>query len=102
VRRAAEEQTQNPERQAVFAVFQGSGEKRSVMEPRGIEPLTRSAKCKIRQQVTPTAPSGLPLGLPLTAQNDPDLARVVEAWPVLPEAIKAGILAMVNTAKKTP
>lgn len=37
----------------------------------------------------------------LGAQNaplDPDLAAVVDAWPKLPEAIKAGILAMVKAA----
>ncbi len=30
------------------------------------------------------------------APIDPGLAAVVEAWPALPEAIKAGILAMVR------
>ena len=30
--------------------------------------------------------------------NDPDLAAVVDAWPELPEAIRAGILAMVKAA----
>jgi len=34
--------------------------------------------------------------------NDPDLAAVAEAWPELPEAIKAGIVAMVKAASKTP
>jgi hypothetical protein len=37
----------------------------------------------------------------LGAQNaplDPDLAAVVDAWPALPAAIKAGILAMVQAA----
>jgi len=29
---------------------------------------------------------------------DPDLAAVVEAWPDLPEAIRAGIMAMVKAA----
>ena len=29
---------------------------------------------------------------------DPGLARVVEAWPRLPEAIKVGILALVQAA----
>ncbi len=29
----------------------------------------------------------------------PDLADVVNAWPTLPEAIKAGILAMVKAAR---
>ena len=33
-----------------------------------------------------------------TCRTDPDLAAVVEAWPDLPEALKAGILAMVKAA----
>jgi hypothetical protein len=32
--------------------------------------------------------------------TDPDLAAVVDAWPNLPEAIKAGIVAMVKAASK--
>jgi hypothetical protein len=31
---------------------------------------------------------------------DADLAAVVDAWPELPEAIRAGILAMVKAASK--
>jgi hypothetical protein len=31
---------------------------------------------------------------------DADLAAVVEAWPVLPEPIRAGILAMVKAVKR--
>jgi len=30
--------------------------------------------------------------------QDPDLAAVVAAWPGLPEALRAGIVAMVNAA----
>jgi hypothetical protein len=33
-----------------------------------------------------------------TCQSDPVLAAVVDAWPKLPEALKAGILAMVKAA----
>jgi hypothetical protein len=33
-------------------------------------------------------------------QADPDLAAVVDAWPDLPEAIRAGIVAMVKAASK--
>jgi hypothetical protein len=33
-----------------------------------------------------------------TCQNDPDLAAIVAAWPELPAAIRAGILAMVTAA----
>jgi hypothetical protein len=29
---------------------------------------------------------------------DPDLAKIIDAWPNLPEAIRAGILAMVRAA----
>ena len=35
---------------------------------------------------------------PLNGPDDPDLAAVVAAWPELPEAICAGILAMVKAA----
>jgi hypothetical protein len=38
------------------------------------------------------------LALP-AAPTDPDLAAVVEAWPELPDALKAGILAMVKAFK---
>jgi hypothetical protein len=37
----------------------------------------------------------------LCAENqpiDPNLTVIIEAWPTLPEAIKAGILAMVRAA----
>jgi hypothetical protein len=36
--------------------------------------------------------------LALTAQNNPDLAAVVDAWSDLPDAVKVGILAMVQAA----
>ena len=32
-------------------------------------------------------------------ETDPDLATFVEAWPTLPEAVRAGIVAMVKAAK---
>jgi hypothetical protein len=32
-------------------------------------------------------------------RDDPDLAQVADAWPTLPEATRAGILAMVKAAK---
>jgi hypothetical protein len=35
------------------------------------------------------------------AVRDPDLAAVVAAWPALPPAIRAGILAMVNAAGRS-
>lgn len=32
---------------------------------------------------------------------DPELGAIIDAWPTLPDAIKAGILAMVRTAGGT-
>jgi hypothetical protein len=34
------------------------------------------------------------------ASDDPELAAVIDAWDRLPEAIKAGIVAMVKAASK--
>jgi hypothetical protein len=36
-----------------------------------------------------------------TCKTDPDLAAVVAAWPELPDAIKAGIGAIVRAAHAT-
>ena len=43
-------------------------------------------------------------GAAVGAENgpiDPDLARVIEAWPKLPAAIRAGVLAMIDAADTT-
>jgi hypothetical protein len=34
------------------------------------------------------------------ASNDPDLAAVIDAWDRLPEALRAGIVAMVKATAK--
>jgi len=40
-----------------------------------------------------------PLTAPLTCvAGDPDLARILDAWPDLPEHIKAAVLALVEAA----
>jgi hypothetical protein len=31
---------------------------------------------------------------------DPDLLRLLEAWPTLPEPLKVGIMAMIDAARK--
>jgi len=38
--------------------------------------------------------------LALLARKSPDLARVIDAWPVLPAALRAGILAMIDAVCK--
>jgi hypothetical protein len=45
----------------------------------------------------------LSLSLPYGASGmPPDLAAVFAAWPSLPEAIRAGIVAMVKASRTTP
>jgi hypothetical protein len=41
-----------------------------------------------------------PYGIHDTCQTDPDLAAVIDAWDRLPEAVRAGIVAMVQAAAK--
>jgi hypothetical protein len=41
----------------------------------------------------------LALCLAPLAQSDPDLARVVTAWPDLPPHIKAAVLALIGAAR---
>jgi hypothetical protein len=36
--------------------------------------------------------------LPTTGESDPDLALIVDEWRRLPEAVRAGIVAMVRAA----
>jgi hypothetical protein len=40
--------------------------------------------------------------LALLAEKDPDLALVLHAWPTLPDALRAGIVAMVKAAGIAP
>jgi hypothetical protein len=40
---------------------------------------------------------GVSLSVSSAVQNDADLRRVVTAWPTLPESVRAGIVAMVDT-----
>jgi hypothetical protein len=35
-----------------------------------------------------------------TRQTDPDLARIVDAWPTLPESVRASIALLVKAASK--
>jgi hypothetical protein len=46
-------------------------------------------------QTTPSVAHHLPTD---TRKTDPDLVAVIAAWPDLPEALKAGIVAMVRAS----
>jgi hypothetical protein len=38
--------------------------------------------------------------LSLNVTNHPELAQLIKTWPTLPEALRAGIVAMVNASAK--
>jgi hypothetical protein len=61
----------------------------------GIEPNQHSP-----EEYTNPAPGGAKSGAldPEKAAIDPALASLIDAWPTLPEPIRAGILAMVRAA----
>ena len=66
------------------------------MEDRGIElPTKSSGKTWFADQ------SGVISDVVLArkADSDPGLAAVVDAWPELPEAVRADILAMIRAAE---
>ena len=85
--------------------------------PVGFEPTTFGFEVRERDSIKGTRSKGLRQGAAAVAEllpndtcqtppisaplADPDLAAVVDAWPALPEAIKAGILAMVNAASES-
>jgi hypothetical protein len=51
----------------------------------------------------PVIPVALPVALEVgkTTPTEADLAMLIDTWPMLPAAIRAGILAMVRTALST-
>jgi hypothetical protein len=66
--------------------------------PRGLEPLINSPGNAAISNV-----GGAESGAPATKSRDvdPDLAALIDAWPSLPEVVRAGIVAMVKAASGT-
>jgi hypothetical protein len=52
---------------------------------------------EIPEETALSAESGAKSGALIT-ESDPDLARVLDAWPKLPPHIKAAVLALIGTA----
>jgi hypothetical protein len=50
------------------------------------------------QRIAPGAARSTENGPSADANTSPELAQVIAAWPTLPEALKAGIVAMVKAA----
>jgi hypothetical protein len=63
------------------------------LQNRGSKSTTPISRNKLRNQAPPLTAHGQ-----RAESNDPALTVVIEAWDRLPEAIRAGILAMVKAA----
>ena len=61
-------------------------------------PRSGTHKARRGSNLHPTVPYDSPHLPHDTRQTDPDLAAIVDAWPTLPEPIKAGIVAMVKAS----
>jgi hypothetical protein len=65
------------------------------IHPTGVEQSTNSSK------KTASVSKGGARGGALSGISDPDLALLIDRWPVLPDATKEAILAMVREDKGT-
>ena len=74
------------------------------MEAPGIEPATPTPQRKSGTPVMASPSFALAHSLARETQKRPEidtnLQRVLDAWPALPEALRAGILAMIDAARK--
>jgi hypothetical protein len=59
--------------------------------------VTAIPEAPLAQQLAETLAEPLAHTLARETQNDPDLARVAEAWPNLPEVIRRAVLALVSS-----
>ena len=84
--------------------FTSSTKSEKAAGPLGFEPrLTdpESARIRVFPEENGTFPSGAAPGAAVGPENapiDPDLRAIIERWAELPDAVKAGIVAMVNAA----
>ena len=68
------------------------------MPPEGLEPSPDSKQTARIHESGGSKSVNIDASLPPVAPVDPDLAAVAAAWPNLPPALRAGILAMVNAS----
>ena len=61
---------------------------------------TGDLKSLVNSQIS-NDPSDNQAALAVSLPSDPELAHLIEAWPILPEALKAGIMAMIDAARKS-
>jgi hypothetical protein len=61
---------------------------------RDVNPIGNNGLDRINERFSHRVPTD-------TCKTDRDLVAVIDAWPTLPEALRAGIVAMVNAASPT-
>lgn len=64
-----------------------------------LQSAMRSPQGTKRQREAESPAAGLQERLQGQAASDPDLARIVAAWPTLPEPIRRAMLALADIAK---
>jgi hypothetical protein len=75
--------------------------KKCRVPPVGLEPTDPNLQGIPEKQLTATPENALAHSLAQDSQIDPDLARLIDAWPTLPAAIRMGILAMIEAARSS-
>ena len=83
----------------MFPVTEGAGTR--TQDLRLKRPLLDSVRPDRQSTYTPPAETFVTC-LAILGQTDPQLERVAEAWPALPEHLRAAILALVETAPPQP
>jgi hypothetical protein len=73
---------------------------REVEEERamGFESIANAAVSSRNPQYSPAGAAKASVAVSPPMPADPDLCEIYQAWPMLPAAIRAGILAMVHAA----
>ena len=83
----------------IGSAYVGStGEATRTPDLRIMRPQPKSRNGSVSNSLGQAAPTVGHLLATDTCKMDPDLAAVIEAWDRLPEAIRAGIVAMVKAA----
>jgi hypothetical protein len=62
-------------------------------------PLARERKVDLPETVTSTQKKFVPTARPEAAELPPELSEITALWPEQPDAIKAGIVAIVKAAR---
>ncbi len=70
-----------------------------MVEQRPFKPMAKSSNPPTNKELTESDPSDLAENLALVAEKHPELAKIIEAWPDLPSAIRSAIMAIVRTSK---